>query len=161
MKHLLTWLWGRLPLNAALRNRLMWLLSPKYSVGVVGLVRDGKGRVLLLRHTYRRKPWGIPGGGLQPGETLEECLRREVWEETGMKVRVGPLLSAGARRDRKLVDMIFACYPLPGETLAAFRPNAEIAEAGFYHPHEFPDGLPGSIRDLIGIAILQADRDVR
>lgn len=160
MKSILTWLWGRLPLNAGLRNRLIWVLSPKYTVGVVGLVRDKEGRVLLLRHTYRRrKPWGIPGGGLQPGETLEACLRRELLEETGMRVEVGRLLSAGAHLDRKLVDMIFDCHPLPGETLASFKPNAEIAEARFCHPSEFPDGLPDSLRRLIKIAMRQADVD--
>ena len=162
MNNTLTWLWGKLPLGKQLRNRLVWLLSPKYTVGVVGLVRDGEGRVLLLRHTYRRgKPWGVPGGGLQPGETLEECLCRELFEETGMRVEIRRLLSAGAHTDRKLVDMIFDCNPLPGESLACFKPNAEIAEARFFHPHEFPDGLPESIRGLIKIAMRQADGDAR
>lgn len=158
MKTILTWLWGRLPLGVQLRNRIVWLLSPKYTVGVVGLVRDEDGRILLLRHTYRRrKPWGIPGGGLQPGETLEACLYREILEETGMRVEVERLLSAGAHPDRKLVDTIFACHPLPGETLAKFKPNAEIAEANFFHPHEFPSGVPHSMRELIELALRQAD----
>jgi 8-oxo-dGTP diphosphatase len=160
MKSILTWLWGRLPLGKQLRNRLVWLLSPKYTVGVVGLVRDNEGRVLLLRHTYRRRsPWGVPGGGLQPGETLEDCLRREIFEETGMRVEVKRLLSAGAHTDRKLVDMIFDCRPLPGESLAGFKPNAEIADARFFHPTDFPDGLPESLRRLIRIATRQADGD--
>ncbi len=121
------------------------------------MVRDEEGRILLLRHTYRRrKPWGIPGGGLQPGETLEACLYREILEETGIEVRVERLLSVGAHPDRKLVDAIFACSPLPGETLARFKPNAEIAVARFFHPDEFPDGMPQSMRELIGLALEQA-----
>jgi len=158
MKSILTWLWGHLPLGKGIRKLLVWLLSPKYTVGVVGLVRDEEGRILLLRHTYRRrKPWGIPGGGLQPGETLEECLRREIEEEAGIKVEVERLLSAGAHLDRKLVETIFACKPLPGETLACFKPNAEIAEARFFHPHDFPEGIPPGMRDLIKLALRQAE----
>src|SRR5437016_4506535 len=87
MMRLVTWLWGHLPLTRRMRTSALWLLSPKFTVGVVGLIRDEEGRVLLLRHTYwLKKPWGLPGGGLHPGETLEECLRREVLEETGMKI---------------------------------------------------------------------------
>ncbi|MEW1722849.1 NUDIX domain-containing protein [Streptomyces sp. NPDC093109] len=55
---------------------------------VVGaLITDDAGRVLLLR----RKPddflgglWELPGGGVESGEKLEEALRREVMEETGL-----------------------------------------------------------------------------
>jgi 8-oxo-dGTP pyrophosphatase MutT (NUDIX family) len=35
--------------------------------------------------------WGLPGGGLEPHESLAECARREVLEETGIVVRVGPI----------------------------------------------------------------------
>ncbi|MDH6128848.1 NUDIX domain-containing protein [Kitasatospora sp. GP82] len=57
---------------------------------VVGaLITDESGRVLLLR----RKPedflgglWELPGGGVDPGEHLQEALSREVMEETGLTV---------------------------------------------------------------------------
>src|SRR5947209_3696134 len=36
-----------------------------------------------------QESWGLPGGGLNPNESLAECARREVLEETGISVRVG------------------------------------------------------------------------
>ncbi|MBG0560558.1 NUDIX hydrolase [Actinoplanes sp. NEAU-A11] len=52
------------------------------------IVRDG--RVLMVHERSRRSGggewWTLPGGGLHPGETAEEALRREVFEETGLVV---------------------------------------------------------------------------
>lgn len=57
-------------------------------VGVGGVVIE-EDRVLLIRRG--REPlkgeWSIPGGMLELGENLKEGVRREVWEETGLKVR--------------------------------------------------------------------------
>ena len=52
------------------------------------IVRDG--RVLMVHERSRRSGggewWTLPGGGLEPGETPEEAVRREVFEETGLVV---------------------------------------------------------------------------
>jgi ADP-ribose pyrophosphatase YjhB (NUDIX family) len=158
MQDTLTWLWGRLPVKGRLRSAIVWWLSPKYVVGVSGLIRDDQGRILLLRHTYRRdKPWGLPGGGLKPGESLEECLLREVREETGMNVEIVHMLSGAAHPDRRLVDMIFSCRLLPGESLAAFRPNAEIAEARWFERDDLPAAISRGQRTLIAVALAQAE----
>jgi ADP-ribose pyrophosphatase YjhB (NUDIX family) len=157
IKSVLTWLYGKLPLTRRMRTALIWLLSPKFVVGVVGLVCDDEGRVLLLKHTYRRRnPWGLPGGGLTPGESLEECLKREIREETGMEVVVEKMLSAGAHPDRRLVDAIFACKLRPGESLASFRPNTEISEARFFPPDRLPKEVSWGLRQLLDVALRQA-----
>jgi len=59
-------------------------------VGAAGLCVNERGRVLLVLQggPGQDKGWAIPGGGVQPGETLEDCCRREVWEETGYRVCV-------------------------------------------------------------------------
>ena len=164
MNQLTPWLWKRLPLPRRARTALIWLLSPKFTVGVVGLVRDERGHVLLLRHAYRpNKPWGPPGGGLKIGESLEECLQREVREETGMEVEVDALLTAAAHFDRRLVDMIFACHPRRGQNLSNFRPNAEIAEARYFPPDRLAENMSRSQRNLIKVALRQmaGDRSLR
>lgn len=51
------------------------------------VVHDGA--MLLLPPAAGERAWLPPGGGLQPGESLAACAAREVWEETGVRVRVG------------------------------------------------------------------------
>lgn len=58
---------------------------PLILVGAVVLVLDQAGRLLLQRRSETL--WGLPGGLMEPGESLEENARREVFEETGLTAR--------------------------------------------------------------------------
>lgn len=65
---------------------------PKVGVGVV-IVRDGKILMGKRRNCFGDGSWSIPGGHLEFGESIEECARREVLEETGLTIanlRQGP-----------------------------------------------------------------------
>lgn len=59
-------------------------------VGVGGVVVE-EGKVVLVRRGREplRGEWSLPGGLVETGEELEQALRREILEETGLKVRVG------------------------------------------------------------------------
>lgn len=56
---------------------------PLFSIGASAIVQDETGRVLLQRRGDDGL-WGLPGGGLEPGETFEGGARRELNEETGL-----------------------------------------------------------------------------
>lgn len=55
------------------------------------VITDGSGRILLVRrgHEPGRGLWSVPGGKVEPGETLQEAAAREVLEETGLTVTIG------------------------------------------------------------------------
>ena len=65
----------------------------KSRFGASGAVRDADGRLLLTQRSDNGL-WCLPGGAVDPGETWAETVAREVWEETGLTVRVGEVLTA-------------------------------------------------------------------
>jgi len=52
------------------------------------VITNEQGHVLQLKQTYGDKRWGLPGGALEPGETIHEALLRECMEELGLEVEV-------------------------------------------------------------------------
>ena len=61
-------------------------LWPKLSTAIIVLVRKGEEALLVKAKNFRRDYYGLVAGFVETGETLEECVAREVFEETGLKV---------------------------------------------------------------------------
>jgi len=101
------------------------------------VVHDGA--MLLLPPDAGFGAWLPPGGGLEPGESLAECARREVREETGLDVRVGPVaflqewIGTEGREPGQDYDLHVFFYAEPvGDTV----PRAEVPD------HPAPEWVP-------------------
>jgi ADP-ribose pyrophosphatase YjhB (NUDIX family) len=95
-------------------------------LAVSGLVQDERDRALLVRE--RERGWELPGGCVEPGETLEQALRRELREESGCEVEVGPLVGVYSRlTPPAALVLLFACRHLAGVP----RPSTETPEVAW------------------------------
>jgi len=135
---------------------------PFVGVGAV-IVQDG--RVLIVKRKYDplAGQWSIPGGAVEVGETLTASVAREMLEETGLEIEVGPVIEVFDRitRDERgvvryhfvLVD--YLCWPAGGHLQA----GSDVAEAMFVHPADLaPYQLTAKAMEVIARA-LELDRD--
>src|SRR6476659_8510637 len=103
-----------------------WRFARGMTLGVRGLVIDDAGRILLVQHSYVRG-WHLPGGGVEPGETMLQALARELAEEGNIELTAIPKLHAlyfnkrASRRDHVALYVVrdFRQTALP-------KPNREI-----------------------------------
>jgi ADP-ribose pyrophosphatase YjhB (NUDIX family) len=106
-----------------------------FAIGVAALIRDEHGRVLVVHRTYSdEEPWALPGGWLEGRETVEHTLERELMEETGLRVQVGPVLAVD--RSRFVLVVLLAAELIDGPSLAGFRASAEVNELAWIEPTE-------------------------
>lgn len=86
--------------------------SPIAGVGAV--ITNSAGQVVLIRRgkAPREGQWSIPGGRIEWGETIEEALRREIMEETGLTVRIERLIDVIDLVARDTPDTVSGHYVL-------------------------------------------------
>ena len=113
---------------------------PERPIVGVGAVIVEAGKVLLVKRRYEPLAgrWSIPGGTLELGETLEDGVAREMREETGLEIEVGPVIEVfdrimfdAERRVRYhfvLVD--YLCWPIAGDLQA----GSDVDEAVLVDP---------------------------
>src|SRR6266404_3348186 len=114
---------------------------------VVGLILDNKGQLLLARRHQPQNPeihgkWELPGGGIDFGEEATESLKREIKEETGLKVEPVKLLPKiiskveNFKGGNKLhvIILTYICKIVGGKLELGL--DDEIAELKFVPPNE-------------------------
>ena len=112
---------------------------PYVGVGAV-IVQDGQVLIVKRKYDPLAGQWSLPGGGDELGETLEDSIVREMLEETGLDIEVGPVIEVFDRitRDEQgdvryhfvLVD--YLCWPTGGVLSA----DSDVADVVFADPDD-------------------------
>jgi 8-oxo-dGTP pyrophosphatase MutT (NUDIX family) len=141
----------RRPFDPAIQRMLhaYWRLARGLTIGVRAIVLDGEGRVFLVKHSYLAG-WHLPGGGVEPGETLIAALQRELREEGNIDLLEPATLHAiyfnrrVSRRDHVALYVVHAF-----RQIAPPQPNSEIVAHGFFATHELPADTSRATRERI------------
>ena len=135
---------------------LYWRFARGLTLGVRAVVIDDARRIFLVRHTYVRG-WHLPGGGVEPGETLRVALTRELIEEGNIELTEPPVLHGvffnprWSRRDH------VACFVVQSfHQSAPPAPNREIAAARFFALDELPGDTSAGSRARLAEVLLGA-----
>jgi 8-oxo-dGTP pyrophosphatase MutT (NUDIX family) len=135
---------------------LYWRFARGLTLGVRAVVIDDARRIFLVQHTYVRG-WHLPGGGVEPGETLLAALARELREEGNIELAAPPALHGvffnprWSRRDH------VACFVVQAFHQSALpAPNREIAASRFFALDELPGDTGAGSRARIAEVLLGA-----
>jgi 8-oxo-dGTP pyrophosphatase MutT (NUDIX family) len=131
-----------------------WRFARGMTLGVRGLVIDGAGRVLLVQHSYVRG-WHLPGGGVEPGETMRHALARELAEEGNIHLTGTPSLH-GIFFNRRISQRdhvaVYVVHDFRQDGI--FEPNREIIAASFFAldalPNDTTAGTRARIAEVVG-----------
>ena len=88
-------------------------MEKTHLVSVAGLVTNDEGKILLVNSPWRG--WEYPGGLIEPGETFEAALRREIREESGVEVEIERFVGICKNVEKDIVNIDFACRYVSGE----------------------------------------------
>jgi ADP-ribose pyrophosphatase YjhB (NUDIX family) len=116
------------------QRRILDRAHPRFLVGVNGIGISADGSVILARHRFGSPQWRLLGGFIARDESLQDALRREIGEETGLEIEVGPLLEANTGHRWARVEIVYA-YRAVGGHLAL---TNEVLEVASFPPEQLP-----------------------
>lgn len=88
-------------------------MEHNHFVSVAALVTNDEGQVLLVKSPWRG--WEYPGGLIEPGETFQEALHREVREEAGVEIEITSFVGICKNVERDIVNIDFTARYIGGE----------------------------------------------
>src|SRR3954452_11109510 len=116
----------------------------KLAVGCSAVIFDRTHSKVLLTRRADNGRWCIPGGHMEAGESAAKACAREIFEEVGLRVRVGKLIGVYSSPDwlleyadgnrYQLVGLCFEAAPMEGEGEPAL--SDEVTEVGYFSREE-------------------------
>jgi ADP-ribose pyrophosphatase YjhB (NUDIX family) len=123
------------------------------TLGVRGMILDDERRIFLVRHSYVRG-WHMPGGGVEPGETLADALAKELREEGNIEILAPPrLMGVYLNRRASARDHVAVFVIERFRQTGPRAPDHEIVESGFFPLEALPEGTTQATRRRIAEAL--------
>jgi 8-oxo-dGTP diphosphatase len=114
-------------------------VSPLYSLGALAVIRNDAAELLLVRQAYKER-WGLPGGICKRGEEPFDAAKREVFEETGLRIEIIGEGIADVDVAMRKVDITFPARVSSGARPSDIRANMpEIVECRWFSPDQLPE----------------------
>jgi 8-oxo-dGTP pyrophosphatase MutT (NUDIX family) len=130
--------------------QVFWFITRPTKRGVKCVVTD-RDRVLLVRHTYGRRSWDVPGGSMKRSESPLSAARREMSEELGLDgVDWTPIGELHGRVDRRH-DTIH-CFRVELSEPDLRLDLGELATAGWFDRSELPDDRSPYVDEIVAWA---------
>jgi ADP-ribose pyrophosphatase YjhB (NUDIX family) len=138
-----------------------WRFARGLTLGVRALIIDEDGRVFLVKHSYV-SGWHLPGGGVEPGETVRDALAREIREEANIELTGPPeLYDVYFNRRASPRDHVVLFVVQSFKQEAAPVPDREIVAHGFFAVDSMPEdttaGTRARIAEVLGGAPIAQD----
>ena len=131
-------------------------MPPTYIVPAARAVLfDDTGRILLIRRGDNHM-WALPAGGMEPGESVTECMEREVWEETGLTVESSipfavysePRFTAPTRPEAQLLTVAYRVDEWSGELQRSTNETDDARWFTVEELRELPDLMPSYLETI-------------
>lgn len=120
-------------------------LDPKLAVAIV-IVREGKVLMGLRADGTRQSgKWSIPAGFVDRGESVEDAAVREMAEETGLRITLGPVLKIISGKGEPVVLLVYPAVSVEGTPVV----GDDLAELGWFSPDSLPELAFGHDADIL------------
>ena len=133
--------------------------------GVRAAIFNEQGELLLVRHAYGRRDWNVPGGGIEQSESPIAAAVREVWEETGLRVRASHLIGLYSIPVMGNLTSFFHMETVEGGAVGNADP-AEVTDIGWFPLDRLPELMHPAVRAVLddafagrrgGVTVLEPD----